>query len=80
MPRSRQVSPGTDRRQRRAPRGMQPGGRRAPGRSRPSGGMEVRGVMGYEEHIVGLADREARTEQLGVSMELLMAWPTDWWW
>ncbi len=38
-----------------------------------SGGMEVRGVMGYEGHIVGLADREARTERLAESMGLLMA-------
>ncbi len=38
-----------------------------------SGGLEVRGVMGYEGHIVGLADRAARTEALAASMELLVA-------
>jgi D-serine deaminase-like pyridoxal phosphate-dependent protein len=37
-----------------------------------SAGLEVRGVMGYEGHIVGLADRAARTELLEASMGLLV--------
>jgi D-serine deaminase-like pyridoxal phosphate-dependent protein len=36
------------------------------------GGLEVRGVMGYEGHIVGLEERATRTEMLEVSMGLLM--------
>jgi D-serine deaminase-like pyridoxal phosphate-dependent protein len=36
-------------------------------------GLEVRGVMGYEGHIVGLEKRATRAEMLEVSMELLMA-------
>ncbi len=35
-------------------------------------GMAVRGVMGYEGHIVGLEDRRRRTEMLGESMAQLM--------
>ncbi len=34
-------------------------------------GLSVRGVMGYEGHIVGLADRARRTEMLAPAMELL---------
>jgi D-serine deaminase-like pyridoxal phosphate-dependent protein len=36
-------------------------------------GLSVRGVMGYEGHIVGLEQRARRTEMLAVSMELLMS-------
>jgi D-threonine aldolase len=36
-----------------------------------SHGLEVRGVMGYEGHVVGLEDRSVREEQLAVSMGLL---------
>jgi D-threonine aldolase len=36
-------------------------------------GLTVRGVMGYEGHIVGLADRATREEMLAVSMAQLMA-------
>jgi D-serine deaminase-like pyridoxal phosphate-dependent protein len=36
-------------------------------------GLVVRGVMGYEGHIVGLEARVTRTEMLEVSMGLLMA-------
>jgi D-serine deaminase-like pyridoxal phosphate-dependent protein len=36
-------------------------------------GMEVRGVMGYEGHVVGLADRQARIDGVGPGMELLLA-------
>src|ERR1019366_3569058 len=36
-------------------------------------GLEVRGVMGYEGHIVGLEERATRTEMLEVSMNLLVA-------
>jgi D-serine deaminase-like pyridoxal phosphate-dependent protein len=36
-------------------------------------GLGVRGVMGYEGHIVGLEDRATRTEMLAVSMDLLLA-------
>jgi D-serine deaminase-like pyridoxal phosphate-dependent protein len=36
-------------------------------------GLEVRGVMGYEGHIVGLADRPTRMKMLEVSMGLLLA-------
>ena len=35
-------------------------------------GLVVRGVMGYEGHIVGLEDRATREEMLGVSMAELM--------
>jgi len=35
-------------------------------------GMTVRGVMGYEGHVVGLEDRAARVEQVEVAMGLLM--------
>jgi D-serine deaminase-like pyridoxal phosphate-dependent protein len=35
-------------------------------------GLEVRGVMGYEGHIVGLEDRAVRVEMLEESMGLLM--------
>ena len=34
-------------------------------------GLTVRGVMGYEGHIVGLEERSTRVEMLAVSMELL---------
>ncbi len=36
-------------------------------------GLEVRGVMGYEGHIVGLEPRTTRTEMLEISMGLLMS-------
>ena len=36
-------------------------------------GIEVRGVMGYEGHVVGNPDRGWRTEQVEASMELLRA-------
>jgi D-serine deaminase-like pyridoxal phosphate-dependent protein len=35
-------------------------------------GLAVRGVMGYEGHIVGLEARSTRTEMLEVSMDLLV--------
>lgn len=35
-------------------------------------GLGVRGVMGYEGHVVGLPDRDLRTELLAQSMELLV--------
>jgi len=35
-------------------------------------GLEVRGVMGYEGHVVGLADRDERTAKVGESMALLV--------
>jgi len=34
--------------------------------------LEVRGVMGYEGHVVGLEDRAQRTELVGQCMELLV--------
>ena len=34
-------------------------------------GLGVRGVMGYEGHVVGVEDRAARVEQTAVAMELL---------
>jgi D-serine deaminase-like pyridoxal phosphate-dependent protein len=40
-------------------------------------GLEVRGVMGYEGHAVGLADRGQREEQCRASMELLVAAHAD---
>ena len=40
-------------------------------------GLEVRGVMGYEGHIVGLADREQREAGCQKSMELLAAAHAD---
>ena len=36
-----------------------------------SRGLDVRGVMGYEGHVVGNPDRERRREMVGASMELL---------
>jgi D-serine deaminase-like pyridoxal phosphate-dependent protein len=35
-------------------------------------GLTVRGVMGYEGHVVGLEDRAARVEKTAASMELLL--------
>ena len=35
-------------------------------------GLVVRGVMGYEGHVVGVEDRTRRTEMLALSMELLL--------
>jgi D-threonine aldolase len=35
-------------------------------------GMAVRGVMGYEGHVVGVEDRARRVEMVGVAMELLL--------
>ncbi len=37
----------------------------------PAAGLSVRGVMGYEGHIVGLEDRAKRIEMLAPAMELL---------
>jgi D-serine deaminase-like pyridoxal phosphate-dependent protein len=37
-----------------------------------SKGLSVRGVMGYEGHVVGLADRAERTEKVGEAMALLL--------
>jgi D-serine deaminase-like pyridoxal phosphate-dependent protein len=37
-----------------------------------SKGLEVRGVMGYEGHVVGLPDRAERIEKVGESMALLV--------
>jgi D-serine deaminase-like pyridoxal phosphate-dependent protein len=34
-------------------------------------GLEVRGVMGYEGHVVGIADREKRVAMTAASMEML---------
>lgn len=36
-------------------------------------GIEVRGVMGYEGHVVGLTDRDERVRQTAACMELLAA-------
>jgi D-serine deaminase-like pyridoxal phosphate-dependent protein len=36
-------------------------------------GLEVRGVMGYEGHAVGIEDRVARTDRVAESMEILAA-------
>jgi D-serine deaminase-like pyridoxal phosphate-dependent protein len=36
-------------------------------------GLEVRGVMGYEGHVVGLESREERAKQVGEAMALLLA-------
>jgi D-serine deaminase-like pyridoxal phosphate-dependent protein len=35
--------------------------------------LEVRGVMGYEGHVVGLADRDERETKTAAAMELLLA-------
>lgn len=35
-------------------------------------GLEVRGVMGYEGHVVGLPDRAERIEKVGAAMALLV--------
>lgn len=37
-----------------------------------SEGLEVRGVMGYEGHVVGLPDRKVREEMTEASMEILL--------
>jgi D-serine deaminase-like pyridoxal phosphate-dependent protein len=37
-----------------------------------SKGLEVRGVMGYEGHVVGLEDRDERIRQVKVCMDLLV--------
>jgi D-serine deaminase-like pyridoxal phosphate-dependent protein len=36
-------------------------------------GIEVRGVMGYEGHLMTVADRTERIERVGAAMEILMA-------
>jgi len=36
-------------------------------------GLDVRGVMGYEGHVVGLADAQERAEKTKTAMELLVA-------
>jgi D-serine deaminase-like pyridoxal phosphate-dependent protein len=36
-------------------------------------GLDVRGVMGYEGHVVGLESREERAKQVGEAMALLLA-------
>ena len=40
-------------------------------------GLEVRGVMGYEGHVVGLVDATARAERCRAAMELLLAAHAD---
>ena len=40
-------------------------------------GLSVRGVMGYEGHVVGLADAEERAAKCQTSMELLLAAHAD---
>lgn len=40
-------------------------------------GLEVRGVMGYEGHVVGLEDRAARRAGVEAAMELLLAAHAD---
>jgi len=42
-----------------------------------SSGLEVRGVMGYEGHVVGLVDAAERAEQCRAAMELLTAAHAD---
>jgi D-threonine aldolase len=42
-----------------------------------SKGLEVRGVMGYEGHVVGLEDRDARVRMVAECMELLVQAHTD---
>ena len=38
-----------------------------------SAGLEVRGVMGYEGHVVGIEDRARRVEMVAAAMDLLLA-------
>lgn len=40
-------------------------------------GLTVRGVMGYEGHVVGIESRAVREEQVGPCMELLLAAAAD---
>lgn len=40
-------------------------------------GLVVRGVMGYEGHVVGIESRDMREEQVGPCMELLLAAAAD---
>ena len=40
-------------------------------------GLEVRGVMGYEGHVVGLTDATERAEQTKTAMEMLVAAHAD---
>ena len=42
-----------------------------------SRGLRVRGVMGYEGHIVGIESREVRVEGVAAAMELLLAAAAD---
>src|SRR5262249_25919398 len=51
--------------------GCRPDAAGAPGDPARGEGLEVRGVMGYEGHVVGNPDRDWRREQLAVSMGLL---------
>ena len=63
---ARRRARGAHRRQRRpAPLRLRPRGRRAPRRPGPRRrASTVRGVMGYEGHVVGLADRAERGEKV----------------
>jgi D-serine deaminase-like pyridoxal phosphate-dependent protein len=53
--------------------GCQPGEAGRLAESARAGGLTVRGVMGYEGHIVGLEDRSQRIAMVKDSMELLMS-------
>ncbi len=53
--------------------GCDPGAAGALADQARAAGLAVRGVMGYEGHVVGLADGAERTEKCRASMELLTA-------
>ncbi|MCB1257266.1 MAG: alanine racemase [Microthrixaceae bacterium] len=53
--------------------GIAPGETGALAESARQAGLSVRGVMGYEGHVVGNTDRAFRVEQVAASMELLRA-------
>jgi D-serine deaminase-like pyridoxal phosphate-dependent protein len=53
--------------------GCDPGEAGALAETARAAGLQVRGVMGYEGHVVGLADATERAEQTKTAMEMLVA-------
>ncbi len=65
---------GADRRQRRAAAlRVRPRSRRPPRRLRPQTGLDVRGVMGYEGHLMDWTDRARQAVAVEQAMSLLLA-------
>ncbi len=57
--------------------GCSPGGAAALAERARDAGLTVRGVMGYEGHVVGLEDRKERVEQTDAAMKQLLAAHAD---